>query len=171
MIVFLNSLFIFVSVVTFNIFAWYNYNHTWSKFCEEENEAEKAGYNNAYYVCNREKNITLNDIEYVHFYAYRSAFLDDSYQEDLLMPGNLTYLDKVPSQDDGLVIFAKKVSSYDDSQGKSYTIVNIYSVCDYGLTRSNDLIKIAVITTIIAAFAEIVMGIILLVHKILEKAR
>lgn len=159
-------LLIFIVTAAFDIFIWGNYNYTWNKFCEEQTEAQTAGYKNTYFICNRAGNVRLNETDYVHFHAYRSAFLDGDYQEELLIPSNLTYLDKVPEQNNNLVLFAKPVSSYDNNQGTSYTIIQIYSVCDYSLTRSENLIAIAVIATIIAGFVEIVMALIFIIHKI-----
>lgn len=157
-------LFIFIAAATFDIFTWGSYNYTWNKFCEEQTEAQKAGFENTYFICNRAENVRLDGTDYVHFHAYRSAFLDGAYQEELLMPSNLTYLDKAPAQNSNLVLFAKEISYYDDNQGKSYTIVKIYSVCDYSLTGSENLIDIAVIATIIAGFAEIIMVLIFVIH-------
>ena len=164
-------LLIFVVTTAWNFFTWGYYEYTWSKFCKEQSEAQQAGYENPYYICNREENVTLNGTDYVHFRAYRSAFLDDCYKEELLIPSNLTYIDKVPTQKEGLVIFAKEVSSYKTKQGDYYTIVNIYSVCDYGLARSKRFMDIAVMATVTAVFVEIVMAILFLIHKIRQKAQ
>lgn len=164
-------LLIFVITAAWDFFTWSYYNYMWSKFCEEQTEAQQAGYENSYYICNREENVTLNGKDYVHFRAYRSAFLDSDYEEDLLVPSDLAYTDKVPTQKENLVIFANEVSSCDDKQGKYYTIINIYSVCDYGLTRAEHFIDIAVIATVVTVFVEIVMAIVFLIHKIRQKAR
>ena len=159
-------LLIFVSTVALDVFTLGYYNYAWNKFCEEQTEAQKAGYENSYYICNREKSITLNGVDYIHFHAHHSAFLDGDYEEDLLMPSNLSYLDKASAQNDGLVLFANEVSAYNGKNGEYYTIVNIYSVCDYALTKSNRLIAIVVSSTLIAGFVEIVMALIFAIHKI-----
>ena len=157
---------VFVITVALDVFTLGYYNYAWNKFCEEETEARQAGYENSYYICNREKNITLNGVDYIHFYAHRSAFLDGAYEEELLMPSNLNYLDKASAQNDGLVLFANEVSAYNGKKREDYTIVNIYSVCDYALAKSNRLIAIAVNSTLIAGFVEIVMALIFAIHKI-----
>ncbi len=109
------------------------------------------------------------DTDYVHFRAYRSAFLDGAYEEELLMPSNLPYLDKTPDQKDELILFANKVSFFDGGPGEDYTIINIYSVCDYALNRTENLFTMAFLTTVIAIFVEIVMALIFVIHKIRRK--
>ncbi len=160
---------IFVVAAALNIFAWGSYNYAWSRFREEEVEADKAGYEESYFVCSREENVIVNGEDYVHFHAHRSAFLDGDYDEELLMPSALTYLDKAPAQQDGLVLFAKEVSSLETEQGEDYTVIHIYSLCEYALTKREHLISIAFIVAVIAGFVEIVLVFIFAIHKFRRK--
>ena len=85
------------------------------------------------------------------------------------MPSSFTYLDKVPEQQDGLVIFAKEVSSFDVNQGENYKIINIYSVCDYALAKSKKFIRIVLNVTIISGVLEILLVFILAIYRIRRK--
>lgn len=156
---------VFIITIALDVFTLGYYKYAWNKFCEEETEARQAGYENSYYICSREKNITLNGVDYIRFHAHRSAFLDGDYEEELLMPRNLNYLDKASVQNERLVLFANEVSAYNGKNGEDYTIVNIYSVCDYAMTKSNRLIAIAANITLLAGFLEIVMALIFAIHK------
>ncbi len=160
---------IFFVIAVLNIFAWSNYSHTWSRFCSEQAKAKKEGYEKSFFICNREENITLNGENYIHFHAYRPAFLDGAYEEELLMPTSLTYLDKVPAQRDRLVIFAKEVSNFDMGQGEKYKIISIYSVCDYALLKSKKFISIALNVTVIAGGLDITMVFIFVIHRTRRK--
>lgn len=161
--------FIFLAVTVLNIFAWSNYGYMWNGFCSEQAKARKLGYEKSFFICSREENISLNGENYVHFHAYHPAFLDGAYEEELLMPSSFTYLDKVPEQQDGLVIFAKEVSSFDVNQGENYKIINIYSVCDYALAKSKKFIRIVLNVTIISGVLEILLVFILAIHRIRRK--
>ena len=112
----------------------------------------------------------INGITYHHFQAYRKAILDGDYREDILVKSNASYIDKVPNQKEGLVIFATKMSYYtDEEKGMHYTIVALYSVCQYtGDVATRWVIRVILVTAM-GVLIEFIMALVLLLHKCIKQ--
>lgn len=156
-------LLIVIAIVIFDATVWMQYQYHWNKLQNEAGKAKAAGYEKEYSICSRENSVTLDGIEFDCFHAFRSMPLDGNYNEMLLVEKSHLYMDKVPREKEGLVIFAKPVSYYEDNHGASYTILDIYSVCKYSMKASEHWVRIAFLATITGGMSEILLLLVLAV--------
>lgn len=152
-------LFVIIAVVVFDVTASVVHNHFWNEYYLERKEAVEAGYDKEYTVCSREENVVLDSVEYLHFHAFRPMVIDGSYNEELLVRCDSEYLDKAPNKTEGLILFGKKESFYNDLRGTSYTLIELYSVCDYPLNYDAKVFGFfnAVIVTCFGIILEIIL--------------
>jgi len=163
-------LFILIAVVVFDVISIAVHKYNWKKYYSERQPAIDAGYDKEYEVCSRKDNVVLDGVEYLHFHAFRAAILDGSYIEDLLVRCDSEYLDKAPNQKEGLILFGKKESYYDDQGGISYTIIDLYSVCDCSTNDEATLFGFGnvILVTFIGILLEVVFLFIFASHKLAE---
>lgn len=159
---------VFIIVVSFDLLAIIMHNIRWSNYCSEQREANDAGYENEYTICSKENNVLINGVEYMYFHAHRDAILDGDYNEDILVRYNSEYLDKTSGRTEELILFGNKLSTYNDIAGTRYTIIELYSICDY-ITGDNTFFGFfnALIVTALGFVFEIALILVYVIHKII----
>lgn len=159
---------VFIIVVSFDMIAIIMHNIRWSDYCSELMEAKDAGYEKEYTICSRENNVVINGVEYMYFHAHRDAYLDGDYDEDILVKYNSEYLDKTSGGTEELILFGNKLSTYSDTDGTSYIIIELYSICDH-ITGDNTFFGFfnALIVTTIGFVIELALILVYVIHKII----
>lgn len=164
---------IMVAVVGYIVHAVkrYDYSQRHDRYMIEAHEAKQAGYEEAYTVCSREENVVIDGIEYLHFHAFRQVMIDGNYSEHLLASKDKAFLDKAIGQDEQLIVFGKRKGSCEVDQGDYYTMIEIYSVCNYELGKADDTLFDSIRCEVVSILIELVLGILLIISMILSFGR
>ena len=97
---------------------------------EAAGEAEAAGYDESFFVCERKENLTLNGISYIHFDEDRSSFVDGSIHKDLLMEEKAGYKDDTGGKTKDLIIYGR-VKEEVLSGDVKYKVIEPYKIAVY----------------------------------------
>lgn len=164
---------IVVAVVAYivHVIKRYDYSQRFDRYRAEAHEAKQAGYEQEYAVCSREENVIIDGIEYLHFHAFRKVMIDGNYSEHLLASKDKAFLDKAIGQDEQLIVFGKRNGFYDVKQGKHYTMIEIYSVCNYDLGKADSTLFDSIRCEVISILIELVLGILLIISMIISFCR
>ncbi|MBE5945322.1 MAG: hypothetical protein E7259_00115 [Lachnospiraceae bacterium] len=158
-------------LIVFDVTVWIVYEVQWDKYVEASAQARESGYSNGYDVCSRQGNIIIDGKEYVYFEAHREVMLDGDYYENLIVATDDVYNDKCPDKNDNLEIFANEIGYINDSNGVSYTVLDIYQIDKCRQKISGDLAWKALFITIFSAPIILIAGLVWLIHFFVLKLK
>lgn len=154
-----------LSVIAVNSLYSIRHEMIWRDYYSNKTEATENGFNDEYSVCTREKDVFIDGKKYSCFRAYRKAILDGDYVEYVIVASEDEYRNKTDNKE-SLIVFGKKLSYVEDSDGNHYTFIDAYSVDDFPSTNENELFKFAIAYSLICAVLIFIFIVALIIELI-----